>query len=41
MLDFPAVFASLFATILIGLIVERPIFRNIESVTVHHWAMQS
>ncbi len=41
MLDIPAVFAGLFTVILIGLIVENLIFRNIEVATVHKWGMQS
>jgi NitT/TauT family transport system permease protein len=41
MLDIPAVFAGLFAVILIGLLVENLIFRNIEKVTVRRWGMQS
>ena len=41
MLDIPAVFAGLFAVILIGLIVESLIFRNIEAVTVRRWGMQN
>ena len=41
MLDIPAVFAGLLTVILIGLIVENFIFRNIEAVTVRRWGMQS
>lgn len=41
MLDIPAVFAGLFAVILIGLTVENLIFRNIEAVTVRRWGMQA
>ena len=41
MLDIPAVFAGLFTVILIGLIVENLIFRNIEAATVRKWGMQS
>jgi len=41
MLDIPAVFAGLFTVILIGLIVENLIFRNIEVATVRKWGMQS
>ncbi|HZL32017.1 MAG TPA: ABC transporter permease [Pseudolabrys sp.] len=41
MLDIPAVFAGLFAVILIGLIVESLIFRNIEAITVRRWGMQN
>jgi NitT/TauT family transport system permease protein len=40
MLDIPAVFAGLLTVILIGLIVENVIFRNIEIVTVRRWGMQ-
>ena len=41
MLDIPAVFAGLFTVILIGLLVENVIFRNIEAVTVRRWGMQT
>jgi NitT/TauT family transport system permease protein len=41
MLDIPAVFAGLFTVILIGLVVENVIFRNIEAVTVRRWGMQT
>ena len=37
----PAVFAGLFTVILIGLVVENLIFRNIEAATVRRWGMQS
>jgi len=40
-LDIPAVFAGLFTVIVIGLIVENLIFRNVEAVTVRRWGMQS
>ncbi len=40
-LDIPSVFAGLFTVILIGLLVENLIFRNIEAVTVRKWGMQS
>lgn len=40
MLDIPAVFAGLLTVILIGLIVENLIFRNIEAATVRKWGMQ-
>ena len=40
-LDIPSVFAGLFTVILIGLIVENLIFRNIEAATVRRWGMQS
>jgi NitT/TauT family transport system permease protein len=41
MLDIPAVFAGLLTVIMIGLVVENLIFRNIEKVTVRRWGMQS
>jgi NitT/TauT family transport system permease protein len=41
MLDIPAVFAGLFTVILIGLVVENLIFRNIERATVRRWGMQT
>jgi NitT/TauT family transport system permease protein len=41
MLDIPSVFAGLLTVILIGLLVENVIFRNIEAVTVRRWGMQS
>jgi sulfonate transport system permease protein len=41
MLDIPSVFAGLLTVILIGLVVENVIFRNIEAVTVRRWGMQS
>jgi len=40
-LEIPAVFAGLFTVILIGLVVENLIFRNIEVATVRKWGMQS
>jgi NitT/TauT family transport system permease protein len=40
-LDIPSVFAGLFTVILIGLLVENLIFRNIEIHTVQKWGMQS
>jgi len=39
-LEIPAVFAGLFTVILIGLMVENLIFRNIEAKTVRKWGMQ-
>lgn len=39
-LETPYVFAALFMVILIGLLVENVIFRNIELNTVHKWGMQ-
>ncbi len=41
MLDIPAVFAGLFTVILIGLVVENLIFRNLENATVRRWGMQT
>jgi NitT/TauT family transport system permease protein len=41
MLDIPSVFGGLLTVILIGLLVENVIFRNIEVVTVRRWGMQS
>jgi NitT/TauT family transport system permease protein len=40
-LDIPSVFAGLFSVILIGLLVENLIFRNVEAATVRKWGMQS
>jgi NitT/TauT family transport system permease protein len=40
-LDIPAVFAGLFTVIIIGLLVENLIFRNIEAATVRKWGMQN
>ncbi len=40
-LEIPNVFAGLFSVILIGLLVENFIFRNIELKTVRTWGMQS
>ncbi len=40
-LEIPGVFAGLFSVILIGLLVENVIFRNIEIKTVRRWGMQS
>jgi NitT/TauT family transport system permease protein len=40
-LDIPNVFAGLFSVIIIGLVVENLIFRNIELRTVRRWGMQS
>ncbi len=39
-LDTAAVFAGLTAVIIIGLVVESVIFRNIEKRTVRRWGMQ-
>ncbi len=39
-LDTPYVFAALFMVILVGLIVENVIFRNIELNTISKWGMQ-
>ncbi len=41
LLEIPSVFAGLFTVILIGLVVENLIFRNIEARTVRRWGMQS
>jgi NitT/TauT family transport system permease protein len=40
-LEIPGVFAGLFSVILIGLLVENVIFRNIELKTVRRWGMQN
>ena len=40
-LEIPGVFAGLFSVILIGLVVENVIFRNIELRTVRRWGMQN
>jgi len=40
-LDIPAVFAGLFTVIIIGLLVENLIFRNVEAATVKKWGMQN
>jgi len=40
-LDIPNVFAGLFTVILIGLIIENLVFRNLEMQTVRKWGMQS
>jgi NitT/TauT family transport system permease protein len=40
-LEIPNVFAGLFSVIIIGLLVENFIFRNIEVKTVRKWGMQS
>lgn len=40
-LDIPSVFAGLFSVILIGLLVENLIFRNVEIATVRKWGMQN
>jgi len=39
-LDIPAVFAGLASVIIIGLLVENGIFRNLEAATVRKWGMQ-
>ncbi len=39
-LDIPNVFAGLFSVILIGLVVENLIFRQVEQITVRRWGMQ-
>jgi NitT/TauT family transport system permease protein len=40
-LEIPGVFAGLFSVILIGLLVENVIFRNVELKTVRRWGMQN
>jgi NitT/TauT family transport system permease protein len=40
-LEIPTMFAGLLTVILIGLVVENLIFRNLEAVTVRRWGMQS
>jgi NitT/TauT family transport system permease protein len=40
-LEIPSVFAGLLTVILIGLLVENVVFRNIEMRTVRKWGMQS
>ncbi len=40
-LEIPSVFAGLLSVILIGLVVENLVFRNIESRTIRRWGMQS
>ncbi|MFM9939554.1 MAG: ABC transporter permease [Hyphomicrobiaceae bacterium] len=40
-LEIPAVFAGLFAVILIGLFIENVVFRFIEGRTVRKWGMQT
>ena len=40
-LDIPNVFAGLFSVIIIGLVVENLIFRQMEKITVRRWGMQS
>ena len=41
MLNIPTMFAGLLTVIIIGLVVENLIFRNLEAVTVRRWGMQS
>ncbi len=40
-LEIPNVFAGLFSVILIGLLVENILFRNIEARTIRRWGMQA
>ena len=40
-LEIPTMFAGLLTVILIGLVVENLIFRNLEAVTVRRWGMSS
>jgi NitT/TauT family transport system permease protein len=39
-MEIPNVFAGLFTVILIGLVVENLLFRQIERGTIHRWGMQ-
>lgn len=39
LLDIPAVFSGLFTVIIIGLLIENLIFRNIETRTIRKWGM--
>jgi NitT/TauT family transport system permease protein len=39
-LDTPYVFAALFMVIIIGLVVENLIFRNVEINTIQKWGLQ-
>jgi NitT/TauT family transport system permease protein len=41
LLEVPSVFAGLFSVILIGLLVENLVFRNVEARTIRRWGMQS
>jgi NitT/TauT family transport system permease protein len=41
MLEIPSMFAGLLTVIVIGLVVENLIFRNVEAVTVRRWGMSS
>ena len=36
----PYVFAGLFAVILVGIIIENGVFRNVEDRTIRRWGMQ-
>ncbi len=36
----PYVFAGLFSVIVVGIVVENVVFRNIEERTVARWGMQ-
>jgi NitT/TauT family transport system permease protein len=40
LMEIPNVFAGLFTVILIGLVVENLLFRQIERRTIHRWGMQ-
>lgn len=41
LLEIPKVFAGLFAVILIGLVVENLLFRNLEAQTIRRWGQHS
>ena len=41
LLDIPAVFAGLLTVIVVGLVVENPIFRTIERNTIRKWGLHS
>ena len=40
-LEIPSVFAGLFFVILLGLVAENVVFRNIEAGTLRRWGMQA
>ena len=40
-LQIPFVFAGLFTVILVGIVVENVVFRNLELRTVNRWGMQT
>ncbi len=37
----PYVFAGLFTVIIVGILIENGIFRNIEDRTIRKWGMQN